>query len=109
MTALPEIARHMNRQIELGKGIRFSADQVAALVVIGVNDLVQRKAAEDLRLKCQNRNAQNRSINGAATGFIIEPTARTLKSSSMPSMFEESTANEALARAQAMLRPQSSR
>ena len=108
MTALPVIARHINRQIELGKGIRFNAEQLATLVLIGVNDLVQREAAKDLRIKCQNRNDQNHTMSAVATGYIAELVAKTSKSSTTSLMNEESIANEALARAQRMLKRPSS-
>ena len=107
MTALPDIARRLSRQIEQGKGIRIDADDLDVLVDIGFNELVQRAAAEYLRDQCRSRAARSQSINGGLTGS--NGTGRLTEVSAPPSSPSNGTidpqaADEALQRARRMSR-----
>lgn len=48
MTDIVLLARRLSRQLMLEKGMSFDAESLALLAAIGVNDLVQAKAAEYL-------------------------------------------------------------
>lgn len=60
-----DLARKINRQLQLGRGMFIDADALAHLAAIGVNDIIQQKATEALRSICEAR----RSIASRANGF----------------------------------------
>ena len=101
MTSLTKLSRHWSRQIEKRRGIRLEAAAMDTLNAIGVGELIHLAAAEEQRIECEKRRAQNHSI--AETTSASMPLVRggpTLKSSGM---IPQSVGNEALARVQRRL------
>jgi hypothetical protein len=74
MKSLPDIARHFSACIERGKGIRLEAADLDILASIGVNELVQRAAAEYLRDQSRERIAKRQGGGNAARS--IDPTSQ---------------------------------
>jgi hypothetical protein len=66
------LASRFARQIELGKGISLTSENLDLLAKIGVNDLLQAKAAEELK-----ETARARLAKAAETS---PPTVREQKS-----------------------------
>lgn len=50
-----DLARKINRQLQLGRGMFIDADALAHLAAIGVIDIIQHKATEALRSLCDAR------------------------------------------------------
>lgn len=63
---LLHIARRISRQLALGRGMMFDAEQLDLLAAIGVNDLIQAKAAEAVKAQAQARAARRGSITTEA-------------------------------------------
>jgi hypothetical protein len=99
-----EVARRITRQLDLEKGMFFDSESLALLAVLGVNDIIQAKAAEYLRGKCQERNDRSRYTNAASTGSTRREKGE--KHSPSPGTIPSESGSEALARAQRTLEKQ---
>lgn len=63
-TELVNIARKLNRQLQLDKGMFFNADDLALLAAIGVNDVIQQKSSEYLKEQARMRSMRRGCISG---------------------------------------------
>ena len=70
-----EVSRKMNRALALGKGIGLDADSLACMAAIGVNDLVQQKAAEYLREQALRRSVATGTRMPTPAGMNINSDA----------------------------------
>lgn len=90
------LARRIQRAAEIGRGIRFEAADLDLLVAIGVNDLIQTKAAESTRELCRNRDARSRSTSAVNSSC---PQPLPGGSSKSTGMTQAEAANDAFQRA----------
>ena len=92
-TELVNIARKLNRQLDLGKGMFFNAEALALLAAIGVNDVIQQKSAEYLReqarVKSMRRGSFAIAAVGPATATPSSPSPVHLAAVQWPTAFEE--------------------
>ena len=58
---LPALARRIARQIQLGRGMRFSQAELDLLVLTGAYEVVSSKAAEYQRRQAEARLAERTS------------------------------------------------
>jgi len=65
---LPALVRRIARQIQLGRGMRFSQAELDLLVLTGAYEVVSLKAAEYQRRQAQERLAQRGSMSGRRRG-----------------------------------------
>lgn len=100
VATLPDLDRRLSRKIEQGKAIQLTPEDLDLLVTTGAIDTFRRAVAEYQRNQCRERSARSRSISGGNSNSTRERVGRTSKSSGM---IPPQGANEALARAQAML------
>lgn len=102
MTDIVDLARRFARKADTMKGMQLAPEDLALLVAIGVNDVIQSAAADFLREQCQQRVARSRSISAGPIASSRGP-AEPMRSSGTTN---SESANEAAARAlHALKRP----
>ena len=84
--SLPEIARQWSKAIERGKGLRISAEDLDQLNAIGVNDLLQAAAANQLKEKALWRASRGQTAfidveNTGSTGTAAKTEVSGVRSS----------------------------
>lgn len=63
-SALPELTRRLARQIDRGRGMRFSQAELDLLVLTGAYEMISSKAAEYQRRQAEARLAGRASAPG---------------------------------------------
>lgn len=102
MSSLNDLDRRLSRKLESGRGIQLSAGDLDLLVTTGAYQVFRLAVAEHQRELCQQRSGRDRYTNAGTSGSSVAKDVRPSKSSgTTPS----ESANEALARAQRMSRP----
>jgi hypothetical protein len=101
MGSLADLDRRLSRKLESGKAIQLTPADLDLLVLTGAYGKFREAVVEEQQEQCRLRSVRSRSINGGISGSTPALAEVTKSSGTMQS----ESASEALARAQAMLRP----
>ena len=103
-SGLNELMRRIDRKLDIRRGMTLTYDDLALLVTSGAYATLQNASPKFLEVRCREHVAQSRYISEAPSPSIRVQDGTTR---SFGTIGGES-ANEALARAQAILKPHAS-
>ena len=105
MSALPDLMRRLDRKLDIQRGMTLTYDDLALFVASGAYAALQNATRDYLERQCREHVARSHSISGEASRSTRDLAATTRSSG----MTANDDGSEALARAQATLKPRRSR